>query len=543
MKENPIILDTQISKVVLYRDGAKIERNGNVALEVGTNEIKLPKISRFCDPNSIRVSGLGSGTLVDIKVNKKFQEQTGFQKLDELIKKRKDLEKEIFSNKEELGFITQRKNDLNQIFKNFVVEFPKWFSSGESEIKRLEDLNSLTISQNNELSSKIGELKLKIEDLEKKLSVINAEIDKINRLHDRKVDEYYEIIVTIESEKNEEFDLKVSYQVMNAFWEPIYDVNLSESQCEIKYMASIVNNTFEDWKDVGLEVSTAVFQSVELIEPEPWYIDVYYPPPPSPPPRRKYAMKKMLTSAAKPLKMEEKAVDESMEDDFVEEQLDYRPEIKEETASFSENATGIQIFSLPNKVNIPSDGNPHPILLTKFELDSRTEYYWSSMNPIGVIAQSIIKNGETVLLPSEKVKVFHEKDFVGETAIKTISPFEEFKLGTRLSYDLKVEKKLLKRKAEKAGIIKGKLGKDYTYSIIINNFKKDEKKITVIDRIPMSRSEQIKVAIKEISPEPKKDNLNILVWELTLKPEETIKINYSFSVEYGKDVTIVPPLP
>ena len=35
MKENPIILDTQISKVVLYRDGAKIERNGNVALEVG----------------------------------------------------------------------------------------------------------------------------------------------------------------------------------------------------------------------------------------------------------------------------------------------------------------------------------------------------------------------------------------------------------------------------------------------------------------------------------------------------------------------------
>jgi len=544
---NDIIeIETKISDVVIYRDGAKITRIGNTSLKKGTNTIKIGNISKFCDKDSVRISGIGAGTLIDINVDKKFQEITGFEILDKLIEQKKELERKIELKKEELQFNIDRKNDINQLFKNFVNEFPKWFSSGESEIRRLEDMNKITIDKNNELSKEIDKIKVELQDLNKKLEVINAEISKIDR-STQKVQEYYDVIINLESEKDQEFDIHLTYQVKNAYWEPIYDVNIGDSSTIIKYMASIVNNTFEDWENVNLEVSTAIFQSVEIIEPQPWYLDIFRPAPPPAPPKQVYRKRahapKLMAKSQK--YEEEELMADQMAEVFEKEKI---PEIQEIQASFTENLAGIQIFKYPTTVNIPSDGNPHPIVLSKLELDSRTEYYWSSTNPVGVIARSIIKNGDQVLLPSKKVKVFYNKDFIGETGIDTISPNEEFKLGTRLTYDLKVEKKLIDRKSEKT-LIRGKKVREYQYLIKIENFTDKEKKITIVDRIPFSKTEAIKINIKEIDPEPKKNELNILTWDINLEPKKDSKsksefnINYRFSVEYDKDIQIYPPLP
>ena len=198
-------------------------------------------------------------------------------------------------------------------------------------------------------------------------------------------------------------------------------------------------------------------------------------------------------------------------------------------------------------MSIAADENPHPVMLQEFDVKSSRIFYWNSIDQ-QLIAQEKIKNGESTLLPG-KVKCYVEGDFVGETKIKAISPSEEFKLGTRLSFEMKVEKKLTKRDVDKKGITKGKRENDYEYEIKINNYRKEESKLTLIDRIPHSTDADITVEPDEkhleelFFPKPKKFKLSIASWDLTLKPEEEFKVKYKYSVKYGRGVTISPPLP
>ncbi|MHC1591990.1 MAG: DUF4139 domain-containing protein, partial [Candidatus Helarchaeales archaeon] len=310
-----------------------------------------------------------------------------------------------------------------------------------------------------------------------------------------------------------------------------------------------INNTLEAWNDVNLEISTATFKPVRITEPTPWYISERLPPPPPSPSYMTMAAERRAPMASRKLMKKAKVAEKEYIDDLVEEEA-YEEPIKEmaiETAEMSQNAFGVQQFKIPKKYTIKDDGNPHPILLQEFEVTSKRLFYWNSVDQ-QVIAQEKIKNADITLLPG-RVKCYVDGDFVGETSIKVISPGEEFKIGTRLSYDLKIEKKLIKRDIGKKGLTKGKLINEYEYEIKIKNFRKQESELTIIDRLPCSRHQDIEVEPSEkhledyFSLVPKKYNLNIATWELKLQPEQELKIKYRFSVQYKKDLEIEPPLP
>ncbi|MFX0138837.1 MAG: DUF4139 domain-containing protein, partial [Candidatus Hodarchaeota archaeon] len=225
-------------------------------------------------------------------------------------------------------------------------------------------------------------------------------------------------------------------------------------------------------------------------------------------------------------------------------------EMKIEQAAFSEDSFGVQHYKIAKKMDIKADGSKHPVLLQEIDVTSTRLFYWNSIDQ-QLVAQEKIKNGDSTLLPG-KCKCYVDGDFVGETSIKVISPGEEFKLGARRSYELKVEKKLTKREVGKKGIMKGKLINDYQYEIKINNYRKKESDITIIDRIPHSRSVEIDVDPEQkeekrlddfFSPVPTKFQLGIATYALKLKPEEEFKIKYEYKVNYKKDIVIEPPLP
>ena len=192
----------------------------------------------------------------------------------------------------------------------------------------------------------------------------------------------------------------------------------------------------------------------------------------------------------------------------------------------------------------------HPVLLTNFEVTSTRLFYWNSQDQ-QLVAQEKIKNGESTLLPG-KCKCYVDGDFVGQTAIKVISPGEEFKIGTRRSFEMKIKKKIVKREVGKKGITKGKLSNEYGYEIKINNYRKMESELTIIDRIPHSRTPDIDVDPEQkdekkldeyFRPVPKKFQLGIATYDIKLAPEQEFTIKYQYRVTYPKDMQVEPPLP
>ncbi len=230
----------------------------------------------------------------------------------------------------------------------------------------------------------------------------------------------------------------------------------------------------------------------------------------------------------------------SIEEKEVSMREEEKPMIEETYAEVSE-AIGVQSFKIPNKITIPSDKNPHPVNLSVQDLEAEKKFYWSTMAPENVIVMDKLKNGDLLLLAGN-VKLYFMEEFLGETSIPLIAPKEEFKLGTRVSYDIKIDKKIIDRsKAKKA--IKGKLKNNYSYKIVIKNLNEVTEQLTILDRIPHSSSEKIKVEIEEIDPEPDKKELGILKWKISLEDVKEKTISYKYHVEYKQGITITPSLP
>lgn len=543
-------IKTNITNAVVFLDGARVTRTSDeISVQKGLNILNLGGISKFLDKDSVRVKGIGLGikaTLVDVEVKYIYKEITGVERLDFLKEELLKLQKERAALDEEKAHFSWIKDKFKGVLENFKVEFPKFLAAGESDIEKLKDIHAYSNDTILDTQKQIFEVDEKIENNALEIDKINREIGKIGGGY-RQVEEYYEIIISIEAEDAGNFQLNVDYQIRGGSWTPSFDVQISENKTSITYRAEVVNKTLEDWDDVDLAVSTATFRPVRIIEPQPWFIqERVYRPPPGPPAKMYGGGGGRMKTASRPMTEAKKDEGEVYPQQIAE--VKEVTEMKVEKAAFSEDSFGVQHYKIAKKMTIKADGNPHPVLLQEFEVTSSRLFYWNSMDQ-QVIAQEKIKNGDMQLLPG-KVKCFVEGDFVGETGFnKVISPGEEFKLGTRLSYEMKVEKKLVKREVGKTGIMKGKLLNEYSYEIKINNYRNIECDITIIDRIPKSLSPDIIIEPDEkhlkdfFSPEPTKFELSIATFELRLKPEEEFTIEYNYKVNFRKGMIISPPLP
>ncbi|MFW9794235.1 MAG: DUF4139 domain-containing protein, partial [Candidatus Thorarchaeota archaeon] len=379
------------------------------------------------------------------------------------------------------------------------------------------------------------------DDVENELERINSEIaslqDNINRIKgQRRTETVNEVYVNLDVSESTPLELEVTYQLRMASWQPTYDVDIGEDITSVKRIAVVNNQTLEDWEDVALMVSTASAQPVEAVDPSPFYVDVYVPQPVG------FGMVATRSAAAPAEMKKEKVYDEDIDELMMEAEEEPIPDIIEDYAETTETLGGITVYSVPGRVSIPADNDPHPVTLTLEEFSSRRLHFWNAARMAEAVAQDEITNGDSVLLPGN-VKVYASGDFIGETYLNLMAPREKFRLGTRVAYDVKVEKKLIEKDTEKAGLTRGKQKRGYKYSLEIQNFGKQEITIKVVDVIPHSNSEKITVELATPSVPIKEEALGVLEWEIKIDAGAESKAEYSYEVEWEKDVSIRPPLP
>jgi uncharacterized protein (TIGR02231 family) len=511
-------INTQISTVTVFRDGARIVRTGKTELGAGEQTIKIPGITRYAEPDSFRVKGKGKAVLrgIDVKQISRTYEPEGDVK--ELYNKLKELERERVVIEDRIQLQRTREERLNVVMSQFSSEFGKWYSVGETSMDQMTKMDKTS-------SDLIRER-------------IDAEIaalqDNINRIQgQRRTETVNEVFVSLDVQESTPLELEVTYQLRMASWRPTYDIDIGEETSSVKRMAVVQNQTLEDWEDVGLTVSTASAQPVEAVEPNPFYIDVYTP--------QHLGMVATRTAAA-PSEMMKKEKAYDVDEMMLEAEEEPMPDIIEDYAEPTETLGGITVYNVPGEVSIPADNDPHPVTLTLEEFESRRLHFWNAAAMAEVVAQDEITNGDAVLLPGN-VKVYASGDFIGETYLNLQAPREKFRLGTRVAYDVKAEKKLLEKDTEKAGITRGKQKRGYKYSLDMQNFSKSEIAIRVVDVIPHSNSEKITVELSEPSLPIEKEELGVMEWETKIGARAEIKIGYSYEVEWERDVNIRPPLP
>ena len=523
---------TEITNVTIFRDGARITRTGKVILSKGPQKAEIYRITEYASADSFRVKGKGPAKLssVDIQTTTEvFEPSDDVKPLHEELE---ELQKELEEIQDDLDFHNGRLANLASMVSEFSNYYGQVYAANEGEIGQLTEIDKTSSKMYLDSKKTIHTLEDQREEVTKQIEVIRHNLNIIGAK--RRTESFNNVEVSLELSEDSEVEIEVTYQVYNARWNPIYDVDLLPGKAKLRRMALLYNQTKEDWDNVDLIVSTATARPVTAVEATPYYIGVYDP---SLERARREDSYKMKKEGKRPMpKMAPAAAKGMMAPPAP------PPEMIEEFAEATETVSGIAVYELPKKVTIPSDNEKHPITLIEEELESETIHYWYAEGMAEVVAQDKVTNGGNVILPGN-VKVYAEGDYIGETSIALISPREEFKLGTRTAYDVKAEKKLIHREVEKAGITRGKLRRSYKYKLEIQSFSKRPVEIDVFDRVPHSETPSIEVKAEWEKFGVKKQHLGILEWHKSIQPDDKTIIEYEYEVSWEKGITVHPPLP
>jgi hypothetical protein len=80
---------------------------------------------------------------------------------------------------------------------------------------------------------------------------------------------------------------------------------------------------------------------------------------------------------------------------------------------------------------------------------------------------------------------------------------------------------------------------DVAYEITVENHRADKTRVNVHDHIPVSTDGDIKVRLRETSPNPAgQSDLGELTWELPLAGGQEATVRYRFTVEHPAQVTV-----
>ena len=241
---------SKISEVTVYISGAQIRRTADLDLNAGKFIVKFVNLSPYIDAKSINVKSTGDFTILSVNHFQNFlKQQTKTKTLEDLMLKQKDLEKKINLEKTYIEILNEELN------------FMKRFSAVDANNVAI-NVTSLKESVNY-FTDKVTTNKLKQVERTDNIEILSKELVNINnqlKIEAEKSDTPTgEIIVSIDAKKSIHATFDISYIVKNAGWFPSYDVRVKtiEEPVSLIYRANIHQNTYEDWNNIKLKLSSA----------------------------------------------------------------------------------------------------------------------------------------------------------------------------------------------------------------------------------------------------------------------------------------------
>jgi len=513
-QKNEVELLSKLQKVTVYTDRVMITKDGTLSVKKGENIVRISGITpNLVDP-SVQISLMGQSDLVisEVTVEQTYLKETEQPKMQKLQSELNNLSNQINDLSNQMSAIMS----ANEFLKR-VDPFPQTQKvttpDMEAHAKFMEKSLSANFDRINTIQTKLKKLSEEKSSLENELTLMKLSKNKSKAI----------VIHLLSSGEKSGIKLGFTYISSGAGWSSQYEAraDFSSSKIDFNYYASIWQSTGEDWIDANVEISTArPFVYGNIPELNAWYLDVYTPRPSMSKSKSAYDQLSSLSVA----KMEQAPAPE--------ENIFRQTEIREENTSFS--------FVLPRKVEVVSDGQPHKVSIAKSNADA--QYIWFTIPKLvqNAFLKASMKNPFTFPLLAGSINVFFDNKLVGTSSVnEAIMPEGEMELSLGIDEGIKIERKLLKKYTDYAGVIKREITVYFEYAIEITNGKSKEVTLDLNDQFPISRNEKIKVEM--VTPTGGEATINEegkISWKLTLSPGAKKSIPVKFNVTFPKDMNI-----
>lgn len=337
-------------------------------------------------------------------------------------------------------------------------------------------------------------------------------------------------LVTLVAPNDGEVPVEVTYLVSNATWTPSYVVrgDLDRGTLALEFEAVVRQATGEDWRDVALLLSTA--QPTRAANPgdvPPAYLELFVPPPPP--------ISAVAMPSAAPGSPEAaygfnaaRALDSPAELALEGGEMLRAKKLAGLAADADVGGSGPAVeFRLPRTFSAASDAAAER--RTRVAAIDATPSFALVARPLvedDVYLRARFRNESPyVLLPGE-ARMYLGSDSIGRVALAETPVGGEVELWFGKEPRVRVKRELVSKAAGTSGVFSKASEVARSYRIELVNTMTRAADVEVWDRVPVSRDEQVKVELKDVSPALSTDAKylkdqrpqGILMWTLPLPP-------------------------
>jgi uncharacterized protein (TIGR02231 family) len=316
--------------------------------------------------------------------------------------------------------------------------------------------------------------------------------------------------------------ITLSYQLDNAGWKPGYRASLDSgaSTIALERLATIVQNTGEDWSNVKLTLSTNRPRlSPTGVEAQPWLLSWH-----APQPKVEAGLMLRMDVTGSRISAAPPAPSAMRRDEF---KADLMVEIQ--------GAFDTQ-FEVPGRVSLASDGREVTVGLSSQTLAVKQHLRVTPrLEKFGIImAEAARPDG---VWPAGTMQMFRDGSYVGASHWNLQDAKRaEFAFGR--DDLLKVSVDAVDGMAGSKGLFGGRSTRNTADVFTLVNRHKTAMDVIVVESSPVATSDEIKVQAT-FAPTPAieawEQRRGVVAWKRKMAPGETSKFNVEYRIDYPKE--------
>lgn len=475
----------------------------------------------------------------------------------------------------------------NYLAGTAVVENNKGVLNADTIAKMTEHL----VTQRQKLGDDGRKLQLEARDLQEQIELKQRELGQLTARGNRTA---REATIFVNAPQNGG-KLRVSYIVSNANWTPSYNLRASAGGGEVtaEYQASVQQASGEDWADVKMTLSTAtpaLVASGPSLQPMALALSA-----PTGPSSASEELKQLGYKAAKeqfqnkrdelnrarqaagnftnqPISgtvggtggqqefqswngnmvladkaINENAVREQLLDVLSTETLTKNKDDRRPAPTSGAGTEGVSVaYTLASRTSLPSRDDQQLIQIARSTCKADFARVATPVLSTYVYNEASVTNtGEQLLLAGPSAS-YSAGEFVGRGVVPTTAVGQTFAAGFGNDSSLRTGRELVERKERTQG---GNRVIEFTYRLTIDNFGKAPARVRLMDRIPTTKGNDIRVELIKpgtLSSDPvylaEQKPHGILRWDVEVpagtSTEKPFSVEYTFTVEYDRQMTI-----
>lgn len=532
---------SRVDSVIVFPSGAEVTRIAKVKIDKGEHAVTLADLPASAIASSIRVDGKATGKLeigsvdtrrLSVPESDAAAADAERKRIEDTIDRVQD---ELATLKGQVEAATKQRQLIANLTKLPTRPVPAGSIAPPQDWAQILGLISSATGQ--AISADVA-AKARVRETERKLSELQRRLAELAP----KQLERTEVRVLVSAAAPLEADLAIRYQVPNASWQAGYDARLTTGaknvtpKLELVRRASIQQRSGEAWDEVALQLSTTR-PSAGTAAPKLAVMTVDFeselrPAPMAAPATRSEGAMQDAEEVAPQRMMKRKAARAAMA----------APEPVSEVSASVEAAPFQAVFTVPGRVSVAGTGEAKRVQLqsdaveptlsvrTTPKVDAKAFLYAKLIGPKGA-----------PLLPG-KVALFRDGTFAGTGQLPLLSPGEEHDLGFGTDDAVRVKFAVVEDKRGETGLISSSRTESRNFKVTVKNLHERAIQVTVLDQVPVSQNQEIKVEPVGRSVPSRKDiedQRGVVAFDQKMEPDEERVLEFGYRVTWPGAKSII----